>query len=667
MFGAVLIANRGEIACRIIRTLRRFSIRAVAVYSDADRDARHVRLADEAVWIGKAAAAASYLDIDAILAAARATGAAAIHPGYGFLAEHAGFAEAVAAAGLVFIGPPPDAIRAMGEKDRAKAIAATAGLPLLPGHASAEQSPAALLDAAGALGFPVMLKAAAGGGGKGMRVVRSADAFAHALEGARREALGAFGDNRMLLERYVERPRHVEVQVFGDRHGRIVHLFERDCSLQRRHQKVIEEAPAPGLSPARRAELGAHAVRLAAAVGYVGAGTVEFLFDRDDAFYFMEMNPRLQVEHPVTELVTGLDLVEWQLRVAAGEPLPLAQDEIRLEGHAVEARLYAEDPAKGFLPATGPLRHLRLPEDAPGLRVETGVVAGDRITPHYDPMIAKLIAHGPDRASALRRLDEALAASEVVGPATNLGFLRRLLAAPVVQAGAADTGTIDADEATLAAEPVAPAWALPAAAWWWLAVAPGLARGAAAGSPWDRTDGWRLNDVACQHLQLVVDARPRQVLATGAGDGWRIEADGQGWAVGGRVLADGRLAVTIDGRSRTLRAVHERDVLHLLGPNGAARIGLADPLAEGAAGEAAEGRLTAPMPGRIIRQHVAAGDPVTAGSPLLVLEAMKMEHTIVAPADGAVTALYAGEGEQVEAGALLVEVTPAGPPPGKAA
>ena len=451
MFDAVLIANRGEIACRIIRTLERLGIRAIAVYSDADREARHVVLADQAVRIGPAPASESYLNADAILEAAAQTGAQAIHPGYGFLAENPAFARACASAGVTFIGPSAEAIEVMGAKDRAKAAAAAAGVPLVPGHHGEGQDEASLLAAARELGFPVLLKAALGGGGKGMRVVRRPDDFAAALEGARREAAAAFGNDRMLLERYLERPRHIEVQVFGDQAGHVVHLFERDCSVQRRHQKVIEEAPAPGLSEATRHALGAAAVRLAQAIGYTGAGTVEFLLDRNDAFYFMEMNTRLQVEHPVTEMTTGLDLVEWQLRVAAGEPLPLAQDQITRSGHAIEARIYAEDPDRGFLPSTGTLAHLRLPEPSSAVRIETGVAAGDRISLFYDPMLAKVIAWGPDRAAALRRLDTAIGGCEVVGPATNLDLLARVIGHPDFAAGAVATGFIEDHAAELLA------------------------------------------------------------------------------------------------------------------------------------------------------------------------------------------------------------------------
>ncbi|MGC2414923.1 MAG: acetyl-CoA carboxylase biotin carboxylase subunit, partial [Stellaceae bacterium] len=447
MFAKILIANRGEIACRVIRTARRMGIATVAVYSEADTQALHVALSDEARLIGPAAPRDSYLNIPAIIAAARASGAEAVHPGYGFLSENAEFAEACAAAGLVFIGPPAEAIRAMGSKAAAKALIEAHGVPVVPGYHGAEQDEGRLLAEAEGIGFPVIIKASAGGGGRGMRIVRAAGEFAEALDGARREAKGAFGDDRMLLERYLERPRHIEVQVFGDTQGNLVDVFERDCSIQRRHQKIIEEAPAPGLDQARRKAIGEAALAAARAVGYVGAGTVEFMLD-GDAFYFMEMNTRLQVEHPVTEAVTGIDLVEWQLLVAAGEALPLRQAEISLRGHAIEARLYAEDPARGFLPSTGTLYALTLPEGE-GVRVETGVRAGDAVTPFYDAMIAKIIAWGEDRAAARARLSRALADTALLGVTTNLGLLGRILADPEFAAGGVDTGFIERRGAAL--------------------------------------------------------------------------------------------------------------------------------------------------------------------------------------------------------------------------
>jgi 3-methylcrotonyl-CoA carboxylase alpha subunit len=661
VFDAVLIANRGEIACRIIRTLKRLGIRAIAVYSDADRDALHVAQADQAVRIGPAAASESYLRGDAILEAAAATGAEAIHPGYGFLAENAAFAEACRHAGQIFIGPSPEAIEAMGAKDRAKAAAAAADVPLIPGYQSGRQDEAGLLEAAHELGFPVLLKPVAGGGGKGMRVVARADDFTPALEGARREALAAFGDDRMLLERYLAAPRHIEVQVFGDHHGNVVHLFERDCSVQRRHQKVLEEAPAPALSPEQRTALGAAAVRLAAAIGYANAGTVEFLMDEQGAFYFMEMNTRLQVEHPVTEMITGLDLVEWQLKVAAGEPLPLTQQQITLAGHAIEARLYAEDPERGFLPSTGTLVHLRLPVPGGPIRVETGVRAGDRVSPYYDPMVAKIVAWGPDRAAALRRLRAALDATEIVGPATNLEFLATVLRHDAFQVGAVTTGFIEANGAELLAPASLPDDRALAIACLWLLCRQRRHTTAAAAaspdphSPWHRIDGWRLNDVGHQSLRLRTGDQPVAIDAQADGSGWRLRIGARELRGSAEMADDGRLEVELDGKRWRAGVVALGDQLHLFTPLGRFQVQRIDPLAIAAAEDEQGDVLTAPMPGKIVRQLIAAGERVGRGAPLLVLEAMKMEHTIVAPGDGRVAALRYAEGDQVEEGAVLLD------------
>ncbi len=499
MFRKILIANRGEIACRVAATARRLGIGVAAVYSEADAGARHVKLADEAYLLGPAPAAESYLRGERVIEAALKCGAQAIHPGYGFLSENEGFARACAKAGLVFIGPPPEAIAAMGDKSAAKRLMEKAKVPLVPGYHGDKQEPAFLAKEAEKIGFPVLIKASAGGGGKGMRIVTKAAEFQGALEGAQREAKAAFGDARVLIERYLERPRHIEVQVFGDAQGACIYLFERDCSVQRRHQKVLEEAPAPGMSAARRKEMGDAAVAAARAVGYVGAGTVEFIAEQDGKFYFMEMNTRLQVEHPVTELITGLDLVEWQLRVAAGEPLPLAQDKLSIRGHAIEARLYAEDPARGFLPQTGRLAHLRFPQATPSVRIDTGVESGATITPHYDPMIAKLIAWGEDRPAALARLGAALAAVEVAGVQTNVAFLERVVRSRAFSSGDLDTGLIERSRAELFPPAQAASHELLAAA----AMAELLeeadearTRAASSGdpySPWDSVDGWRLN------------------------------------------------------------------------------------------------------------------------------------------------------------------------------
>ncbi len=517
MFDKILIANRGEIACRVIRTARRLGVATVAVYSEADRQALHVELADEAVAVGPAPAAESYLRGERIIEAARRTGAQAVHPGYGFLAENAGFAQACADAGLVFIGPPPDAIRAMGSKSEAKALMEKAGVPVVPGDHGDNQDPKHLAGAAEKIGYPVLIKASAGGGGKGMRRVDDAKDFAAALDGAKRESASAFGDDTVLIEKFVERPRHIEIQVFADGHGNAVHLFERDCSIQRRHQKVVEEAPAPGLDEARRTAMGAAAVEAARAIGYVGAGTVEFIAGPDGDFYFMEMNTRLQVEHPVTEMITGLDLVEWQLRVASGEPLPLGQDDLAIAGHAIEARVYAEDPARGFLPSTGELHHLRPPEEGDGVRWDTGVRAGDAISMHYDPMIAKLIVwSGEGRADAVRRLRRALASCEVAGVTTNLDLLGAIAAHPAFAAGGCDTGFVEQHFDSLVPPPAPPdgsALACAALALELRRREEAAARAAASGdphSPWHQVNGWRLNDSGRHTLELAVEGETQR-------------------------------------------------------------------------------------------------------------------------------------------------------------
>jgi 3-methylcrotonyl-CoA carboxylase alpha subunit len=662
MFETVLIANRGEIACRITHTLRRLGIRAIAVYSDADRDARHVALADEAIRIGPAPTAESYLRIDAILDAARRSGALAIHPGYGFLAENAAFARACAEAGMVFIGPTPEAIEAMGAKDRAKALMEQAGVPLVPGYHGEEQDDTVLLEAAEKIGFPVLLKAAAGGGGKGMRVVRQAGELAAALEGARREAKAAFGDERMLIERLIGSARHIEVQVFADVHGNVVHLFERDCSVQRRHQKVIEEAPAPGLTEKQRAAICAAAVRAAQAIGYVGAGTIEFLVDPDRRFYFMEMNTRLQVEHPVTEMITGLDLVEWQLRVAAGERLPLGQQEITRRGHAIEARLYAEDPARGFLPSTGRLDHLHFPPESTTLRVETGVAAGDVVTPFYDPMLAKLVAWGTDRAAAIRLLQQALAGTEIVGPASNADFLTAIVGSDRFREGGVDTGFVDQAAQGLL-EPSSAAVddrVLAVASLWLLSRQRAMAAASAAAShdphsPWHRVDGWRLNDVAHQTLRLRVGSHAFEIHAWIDAGGYRLQLGEREVRAAMTQDHDRRMLVELEGQRFHVRGVESRGELHLFTPRGRFLIERVDPLAAAESQEVAAGVLTAPMPGKIIRQMAAAGDRVNAGAPLLVLEAMKMEHTVAAPADGRIAALYVAAGDQVEEGIILLD------------
>ena len=666
MFGKLLIANRGEIACRVIRTARRLGLRTVAVYSDADASARHVALADEAYRIGPPPARESYLKIDAILAAAKASGAEAVHPGYGFLSENAGFAEACAAAGLVFVGPPAAAIRAMGDKSAAKALMERAQVPVVPGYHGPAQDIATLAAAADKIGYPVLLKASAGGGGKGMRVVERKEALAEALAGAKREAASAFGDDRMLVEKYLLSPRHIEIQVFADSHGNAIHLFERDCSIQRRHQKVIEEAPAPGLSAERRRAMGEAAVACARAVGYRGAGTVEFIVDRGGAFYFMEMNTRLQVEHPVTEMITGEDLVEWQLIVAAGGRLPKRQDEVRLDGHAFEARLYAEDPARDFLPATGRLAHLAFPPEGAHVRVETGVVAGDAVSIHYDPMIAKLVVWDRDRDAALARLRAALAACEIVGVPTNLALLGAIAAHPDYAAGSVETGFIAAHRAELL-PPAAPApeRVLALAA---LAILLRLkenvhlaARGSADRfSPWHLADGWRLNDESWHALRFRV-AQDTEVAVTVhfARDGFVIDLPGGSCRAQGTLKANDRIEADLDGVRGEAAVVRRGDAVTVIVDGRTYQLSIIDPLATVGPDAAAGGRLTAPMPGKVVAVHVAAGQAVKHGAALLVLEAMKMEHTITAPADGTVEGLPYAVGDQVEEGAELVKFKPA--------
>ena len=620
----LLIANRGEIARRIMRTCRRMGVETVAVYSDADAGAPFVAEADQAIRLGPAPARESYLDAEKVLAAAHAADADAVHPGYGFLSENADFAERVIAAGLTWVGPPPSAIRAMGLKDAAKRRMAEAGVPTTPGYLGDDQTPERLQREADAIGYPVLIKAVAGGGGKGMRRVDAAGDFAAALAACRREAVASFGDDRVLLETYVARPRHIEVQVFADAQGNAVHLYERDCSLQRRHQKVIEEAPAPGMDPATREAVCASAVRAALAVGYEGAGTVEFIADasdglRADRIWFMEMNTRLQVEHPVTEAITGQDLVEWQLRVASGEPLPLRQDELSITGWAMEARLYAETPAAGFLPSTGRLEHFRMPAT---VRVDSAVEEGCDVTPFYDPMIAKLISHAPTRAAAARRLAQACRAVEVWPVKTNAGFLARCLDDGDFTAGRIDTGFIPARLDALTAIPAPSTLALQAAA------RARLAEGRETSDPWRTLTGFRLNAPAEVEVRLAHDGTVVTVRLDPAPSGPRASS------------------------RTTLR--EEAGVIVFEGGEAYA---FADPVAAEDAGEAAaDGAVRSPMPGRILQVHAASGDRVTKGQPLVTLEAMKMEHTLAAPFDGVLAALDAVPGAQVSEGALLARL-----------
>ena len=660
MFDKILIANRGEIACRIIRTARRLGIRTVAVYSDVDAGALHVALADEAYRIGPAEARESYLRFEAILQAAVDSGCQAVHPGYGFLSENADFAEACASAGMVFIGPPVAAIRAMGSKSAAKMIMEQAAVPLVPGYHGDDQDSTLLREAAGGIGYPLLIKASAGGGGKGMRVVREESAFDEALAGARREASASFGDDRVLLEKYLTRPRHVEIQIFADGQGNALHLFERDCSIQRRHQKVLEEAPAPGMEQWLRERMGATAVAAARAIGYAGAGTVEFLLDQDGSFYFMEMNTRLQVEHPVTEMITGQDLVEWQLRVAAGEPLPCRQEALGIRGHAIEVRLYAEDPARDFLPASGELIHLRTPAENAHLRIDSGVRQGDLVSVHYDPMLAKLIVWGQDRAEAVRRLRGALADCQVVGPATNLGFLAALAAHPAFAAGELDTGFIERHRASLfpEAQPASDR-VLALASLEVLLRRNAEAALSAAGSadpwsPWHLTTGWQLNGDN-RHVLLFQDGEASvAVTAHYRADGYQLDLAGGPLPVRGKLDEAGDLLADLGGVRLKATVVRRGSELTVVSHGGSHRLLIRDPLAQLAERELAGGSLTAPMPGKIVALLVEAGTRVERGQPLLIMEAMKMEHTVTAPRAGLVAELYFQVGAVVNEGALLL-------------
>ena len=661
MFRSLLIANRGEIACRIIRTARAMGIRTIAVYSDADASARFVRLADEAWRLGPAPARDSYLRAERILDIARASGAEAIHPGYGFLSENADFAQACADAGVVFVGPPPAAIAAMGSKSAAKQLMERAQVPLTPGYHGDEQDAGFLHQQADQIGYPVLIKASAGGGGKGMRIVeRSAD-FPDALASCRREASASFGDDRVLIERYLQKPRHIEIQVFADQHGEAVYLFERDCSVQRRHQKVLEEAPAPGMPEERRRQMGEAAVAAAKAVGYVGAGTVEFIAMQDGTFYFMEMNTRLQVEHPVTEMITGQDLVEWQLRVAAGQPLPLRQEQLAIRGHALEARIYAEDASKGFLPATGKLVRLAPPAESINVRVDTGVEEGDEITPFYDPMIAKLIVWDESRDGALARMRQALADYQVAGLTTNIDFLSRLVACPAFAGADLDTGLIERQKDFLfpAAQPVPRDTLLVATVGelLWEQHAAKLAAKTSGDpySPWHARDGWRMNlssarTISFKDGETLVDAQVRYRR-----DQWEITLAGETTLARGKKLDGDRFAVELDDRRLIASVVAVDDKRSIFLQGATYTLLRDDPLHRVDAGDSHGGGLTAPMPGKVVALLAQPGQKVDKGTPLLILEAMKMEHTITAPAAGIVKAFCYATGEQVADGAALVE------------
>jgi len=661
MFRKILIANRGEIACRVIKTARRLGIATVAVYSEADANARHVRLADEAALIGPAAARESYLVGERILEVAKRTGAEAIHPGYGFLSENEAFAQACEKAGIVFIGPPASAIRAMGSKSAAKALMEAAGVPLTPGYHADNQNPVFLAQQADRIGYPVLIKASAGGGGKGMRRVDAAADFEAALTSCKREAANAFGDEHVLVEKYVLKPRHIEIQVFGDTHGNCVYLFERDCSVQRRHQKLLEEAPAPGMTQERRAAMGQAAVNAAKAVGYVGAGTVEFIANQDGSFYFMEMNTRLQVEHPVTEMITGLDLVEWQLRVASGQPLPLTQEQLEIDGHAIEARVYAEDPDKGFLPSTGRLVHLIQPSESDSVRVDTGVEQGDEITPHYDPMIAKLIVWGADRKQALARMRRALAQYRVVGVSNNINFLSRLVALPSFANAELDTGLIEREHGLL----FPPQEEVPDDVWLVAALAELLheqreanAKALAAadrGSPWCVLDGWRLNGRAERKLALRLQDTLQEVVVVIVPGAYQLALNGRNVRASGTLERGGAVHAQLDDCRVNAAVVIAGERRHVFYRGRSWPLALVDTLYVGGEGDDADGGLRAPMPGKVVILMAEPGAVVEKGTPLLVLEAMKMEHTITAPRKGKVVSFHVAAGDQVADGTELVE------------
>jgi len=669
LFDTVLIANRGEIACRIIATCRRLGIRTVAVYSDADRNARHVRLADEAVHIGPSAARESYLRTDKLLDAARRTGAQAIHPGYGFLSENAAFAQACANAGVVFIGPKPSSIQAMGDKREAKALMQAANVPVTPGYHGDNQDPAFLQQQADEIRYPVLIKASAGGGGKGMRLVEKREDFAAALLSCQREAESSFGDARVLIERYIVRPRHVEMQVFGDRHGNVVHLFERDCSVQRRHQKVLEEAPAPALSDAQREAMAQAAVAAARAVDYVGAGTIEFIVGEGGDFHFMEMNTRLQVEHPVTEMVTGIDLVEWQLRAAAGQALPLRQDQIHHRGHAIEARLYAEDALKGFLPSTGTLQVMQFPEASAHVRIDTGVEQGDAISPWYDPMIAKLIVWDEDRPRALQRLRQTIDAVRVVGVTTNAVFLGRLARQVDFSAARLDTGLVAREIDTLLAplpEADDAAWMLAALGFWAHSQAvtdsatlnsspSGRRVGVRAASPWAIADGWRLGTHAARFIELSANGQTRRIALRQDQDGLRIGFDGEAASPVSFQWTAPTLTAAFNGVRRNVDVLVQGTQVVLYRGENRFVFEHIDPLHRHTGAEAHAGAVIAPMPGRIVELLAPLGTPIRKGTPLLVMEAMKMEHTLQAPHDGVVKAFLAKQGDLVADGAVLVD------------
>jgi 3-methylcrotonyl-CoA carboxylase alpha subunit len=660
MFKKILIANRGEIACRVAATARRMAIKTVAVYSDADAGAKHVAACDEAVHIGGSAPGDSYLRWERIIEAARATGAEAIHPGYGFLSENEEFARACAQAGLVFIGPPASAIKAMGLKAESKQLMEKAGVPLVPGYHGSDQDPALLQREADRIGYPVLIKASAGGGGKGMRAVDKSEDFAAALASCRREAISSFGDDAVLVEKYAQRPRHIEIQVFGDTQGNYVYLFERDCSVQRRHQKVLEEAPAPGMTEAMRREMGEAAVAAARAVNYVGAGTVEFIVEQLDGkmkFYFMEMNTRLQVEHPVTEAITGLDLVEWQFRVAAGQPLPLKQEQLKIRGHAIEARICAENPDNQFLPATGTLRVYRQPactrfERADGgVRIDDGVRQGDAISPYYDSMVAKLIVHGDTREEALARMDQALSEFHVVGLQTNVQFLRHVVTSDSFAKADLDTALIQREAAVLfEQEKIGQPLAIAAA----VALTLQEEQALATEDPFSRRDGWRSHGPVSRSFEFEFHGQPLTAQLWHQHDGsLQLSLDGQRLSLHIEPTVAG-LLIALDGQRARLQVYRLGEQVHVFGAGGATQITVIDLLAHAGVAQHEAGRLTAPMPGKVVSFAVQVGDKVSRGQALAVMEAMKMEHTIAAPADGVVAEILYAPGDQVQEGAELL-------------
>jgi 3-methylcrotonyl-CoA carboxylase alpha subunit len=662
MFNKILIANRGEIACRIIRSAKKLGVKTVAVYSEADASARHVALADEAIAIGPPPANQSYLLIDKIIDAALRSGAEAVHPGYGFLSENADFAEACANENIVFIGPPVEAIKAMGSKSTAKQIMQDAEVPLVPGYHGDDQTETLLKAEAEKIGYPVLIKASAGGGGKGMRIVESGKDFEDELKAVKREALSSFADDKVLIEKYLSRPRHIEIQVFCDNKGNALHLFERDCSVQRRHQKVLEEAPAPGMQADRRDEMGKAAVAAAQAINYVGAGTVEFIVDEDGTFFFMEMNTRLQVEHPVTELISGQDLVEWQLRVASGEDLPCSQSTLSINGHALEARIYAEDPDRDFLPATGLLTHLRFAQDSRHVRIDTGVRQGDRVSMHYDPMIAKLIVWDHDRESCLRRMISALNETQVVGVTTNIDFLSSVVSHPAFQAAELDTGFIARyhDQLFLDNEEINDN-ILALAALFILLSREKLAltdadRSSDPYSPWHATNGWQANLSSIEDLYLIENDKEHRLVVHYEKHATIVEINGKEIIASGSLGSAGDLSANLDGTRTHVTVVEDNDTLTILHSGNSYQLTVLNMADHSGDEEAVPGSLLSPMPGKVIDVLVNKGDVVKKGTPLIILEAMKMEHTITAPLDGTVTALHYAAGEMLDEGVELLVV-----------